>query len=155
MNILTRLSLIGVLCITYLTPSESLAQNIQSTSNTADSHTFVRKDLKIDRFYTQKDLDKLPKLDLIAIYKDRLAYLIEVLPFLSLHPKPGATFHDMAIPETESNILHLDKETSNKVEFVGSLFETLDDVVPYSEKDNIIWCILFFEEMIKKSDYVK
>jgi len=140
----------AVFCLLVLS-TKSYAQN----QNKDTAHVFVRSDLKINKFYSKSELEKLPKLDLISIYKNRLEYLIEVLPFLSLHPKPGSTFHDMSIPETQENIYHLDKETENKQGFITSLFATLDDVVPYSEKENIIWCIMFFEEMIKKSDYVK
>lgn len=129
--------------------------NAQGTKSIDSVRSFVSPDIKIERFYSKKDLEKMAKLDLISIYKSRLEYLIEVLPFLSLHPKPGSTFHDMAIPETEDNMQHLDKETENKKVFIASLFETLDDVVPYSEKDHIIWCILFFDEMIKESNYIK
>lgn len=128
----------------------------QESNKTKAAHdttlSFVKAE-KIEKFYTKDELNKLPKLDLISIYKSRLNYLIEVLPFISLHPEPGSTFHDMAIPETEANIAHLEKETKNKKDFEKSLGETLDDVIPYSEKTNIIWSILFFDEMIKKSDY--
>jgi hypothetical protein len=126
-----------------------------SPGSSSSKPAFVKESIKIEKFYSQKELDKMPKLDLIQIYKDRLAYLIEVLPFLSLHPVPGSTFHDMAIPETEDNIAHLEKEMTNKQNFTSSLFETLDDVLPYSEKDNLIWCILYFDDMIQKSVYTK
>lgn len=139
--------------LSFFTCSESLSQGTKSVSDS--SLSFVKKDIKVNKFYTEKELDKLPKLDLIRIYKERLAYLIEVLPFLSLHPAPGATFHDMAIPETADNIAHLDKEMENKEKFVESLFQTLDDVIPYSEKAHIIWSIMYFDEMIKKSNYQK
>ena len=149
---LLKIALICVVCLAYLgTPSAFAQETAKPKIDTA--HSFVRIP-KIERFYTKSELDKLPKLDLIEIYKGRLAYLIEILPFISLHPEPGSTFHDMAIPETEANIAHLDKETRNKQVFVKSLFETLDDVIPYSEKSNIIWSILYFDEMIKKSDYL-
>jgi hypothetical protein len=118
------------------------------------AHAFV-KIPKITKFYTKGELDKMQKLELIDIYKSRLAYLIETLPFLSLHPEPGATFKDMSIPETEINIAHLDKEARNREDFIKSLNATLDDVVPYSEKTNIVWSILYFEEMIKKANYTE
>ncbi len=118
------------------------------------AHAFV-KIPKITKYYTKDELNKMPKLDLIRIYKLRLAYLIEILPFLSLHPEPGATFSDMSIPETEINISHLEKEAKNKADFVASLNETLDDVIPYSEKTNIVWSILYFDEMIKNSNYTE
>lgn len=142
--------LASVQCVAQ-TPSNQVAPKSDSTTL---KHSFVKLN-KIEKFYTKEELNKLPKLDLIEIYKSRLAYLIEILPFISLHPEPGSTFHDMAIPETEANIAHLEKETKNKQAFVRSLSETLDDVIPYSEKTNIIWSILYFDEMIKKSDYTK
>lgn len=150
-NILNR----SVLLIFSLSFFLSIQGFSQGTAAYDTSNSFVKEDLKIDKFYKEKELEEMPKLDLINIYKDRLEYLIEVLPFMSLHPKPGATFHDMAIPETENNIEHLDKETQNKREFISSLFDTLDDVVPYSEKDHIIWSILFFDKMIQESNYVE
>lgn len=131
-----------------------LSYHYPSSASKDTSHSFV-KIPKITKFYKQDDLEKLPKLDLIRIYKSRLRYLIEVLPFIALHPEPGSTFHDMSIPETETNIAHLEKEAKNKADFVVSLEETLDDVIPYAEKSNIIWSILFYDEMIKNSDYVK
>lgn len=125
-------------------------KNIKVPIDTA--HSFVKLH-KITKYYTKEELNKMPKLALIDIYKARLTYLIEILPFISLHPEPGATFHEMSIPETEANIAHLEKEAKNKLSFVKSLSETLDDVIPYSEKTNIVWSILYFDEMIKKSDY--
>jgi hypothetical protein len=151
-NILKRILVFGAVSLSYFIPQSAFSQ---TTVIKADSsHSFVKPHIKINKWYTKEELNALPKLDLIEIYKSRLVYLVEVLPFLSLHPAPGSTFHDMSIPETPENISHLEKETKNKQAFVGSLFETLDDVIPYSEKSNIIWCILFFDEMIKKSDYV-
>ena len=61
----------------------------------------------------------------------------------------------MSIPETDVNIAHLEKEAKNKSDFVTSLNETLDDVIPYSEKTNIVWSILYFDEMIKNSNYTE
>ena len=157
MNIqLDRLSLPLLLSLFLFFSLEGFSQTkepINQPIKSADSsHSFVRIE-KIQKYYTKDELNKLPKLDLINVYKSRLVYLMEILPFISLHPEPGSTFHDMAIPETEANIAHLEKETKNKQAFVKSLSETLDDVIPYSEKTNIIWSILFFDEMIKKSNY--
>ena len=153
---LARLSIIFALSSIYFMPAEGFSQGTGTLNKSAKSdtaHSFVKL-AKITKFYTKEELNKLPKLELIEVYKSRLVYLIEILPFMSLHPEPGATFHDMSIPETEANIAHLEKESKNKESFVKSLSTTLDDVIPYSEKTNIIWSILFFEEMIKKSDYI-
>jgi hypothetical protein len=154
-NKLVQLSLLLTICLAYLVPLNTYSQGITTTKSAPDSsHSFVKLD-KITKYYSESELNKLPKLALIEIYKSRLTYLIEILPFISLHPEPGSTFHDMSIPETDANIAHLDKESKNKQAFIKSLSQTLDDVVPYSEKTNIVWSILFFDEMIKKSDYKK
>lgn len=145
--------LIGSLAMFSFTNDKSI-QDRNRVVGENPGHAFVRLQ-KITKYYTKDELNKMPKLQLIDIYKARLTYLIEVLPFLSLHPEPGATFHDMSIPETEANIAHLDKEAKNKEDFIKSLSETLDDVIPYSEKNNIVWSILFFDEMIKKSSYIE
>ncbi len=145
------------IAFTCLFSIQSFAQDAQPTEALPSSngiHSFVKAE-KIVKFYTKDELNKLNKLELIDIYKSRLVYLIEILPFISLHPAPGATFRDMAIPETEANIGHLEKESKNKQDFIKSLSSTLDDVIPYSEKTNIIWAILYFDEMIKKSEYIE
>jgi hypothetical protein len=146
---IVQLSLLFVVCLSLLVPMQAFSQDAVPATKTG-SHSFVKL-AKITKFYSKDELSKLPKLDLIAIYKSRLTYLIEILPFISLHPEPGSTFHDMSIPETETNIGHLDTEAKNKKEFVTTLNQILDDVIPYSEKSNIIWSILYFDEMIKKS----
>lgn len=144
---------IAFTCIFSMQSFAQDGQPTQSMPSSSATHSFVKTE-KITKYYTKDELNKLPKLELINIYKSRLVYLIEILPFISLNPAPGATFHDMSIPETEANIAHLEKEAKNKADFISSLSSTLDDVIPYSEKTNIVWSILYFDEMIKKSDYV-
>jgi len=150
------LGLISMFALLSFTKKSSVNENFIQPGFTKigndTAHAFV-KIPKITKFYTKSELEKMQKLQLIDVYKSRLAYLIETLPFLSLHPEPGATFNDMSIPETDINISHLEKEAKNKEDFIHSLNETLDDVIPYSEKANIIWSILYFEEMIKNSNY--
>jgi|GEM_PF-1191355 len=160
-NNILKLSIVFVLGLASMFALLSFTQDSKTVESPAfktvgndTAHAFV-KIPKITKFYTKDELNKYPKLELISIYKARLAYLIEILPFLSLHPEPGATFNDMSIPETDINIAHLDKEAKNKADFVNSLNQTLDDVIPYSEKTNIVWSILYFEEMIKNSNYIE
>jgi hypothetical protein len=159
-NNILKLSIVFVLGLVSMFVMLSFRKNERPVSPTSTqlgndtAHAFV-KVAKITKYYTKEELNALPKLELIKIYKTRLSYLIEILPFLSLHPEPGATFNDMSIPETDVNIAHLEKEAKNKSEFVRSLNETLDDVIPYSEKTNIVWSILYFDEMIKNSNYTE
>jgi hypothetical protein len=154
LSIVFVLGLISMFVMLSFTKNEKPVSPTYTQLGNDTSHAFVKIG-KITKFYTKEELNLLPKLELISIYKSRLAYLIEILPFLSLHPAPGATFKDMSIPETEVNIGHLEKESKNKADFVHSLNETLDDVIPYSEKTNIVWSILYYDEMIKNSNYIE
>jgi len=159
-NNILKLSIVFVLGLVSMFVLLSFTKNERPVSPTYtqlgnDTANAFVKIAKITKYYTKEELNLLPKLELIKIYKLRLAYLIEILPFLSLHPEPGATFNDMSIPETEVNIAHLEKEAKNKSDFVHSLNETLDDVIPYSEKTNIVWSILYYDQMIKNSNYTE
>ncbi|MDX2195088.1 MAG: hypothetical protein NW207_01615 [Cytophagales bacterium] len=115
--------------------------------------TYVSADVKIQKFYTEDELKKMGKLELTNIYKERITYLTEIVPYLALHSKPGATLQEMGIPETSQNMDHLEKELKNKKNYITSVNDTLDDIIPYADKSNIIWAILFFDEMIKKSNW--
>ncbi len=55
----------------------------------------------------------------------------------------------MGIPETPLNLEHMQKEIKNKESYLIAVQNTLDDIVPYADKGNIIWAILYFEQMYK------
>jgi hypothetical protein len=113
--------------------------------------TYVNADAVLKKTYTKEELELLGKLELTTIYQERIGIITEVLPYLALHSKPGATLTDMSIPQTPANISHLEKEVKNKEVYVASVNETLVDIIPYADKQNIIWSILFFQDIILRS----
>lgn len=113
--------------------------------------TYVSADAVLKKVYTKDELELLGKLELTTIYQERMAIITEVLPYLALHSKPGATLTDMSIPQTPANLSHLEKEVKNKQVYVASVNETLVDIIPYADKQNIIWSILFFQDIILRS----
>lgn len=114
--------------------------------------TYVSSTSKIDKYYTEEELSKLGKLELTQIYMSRIATLTEVMPYVALHPRPGATLAEMGIPSTTANLEHVDKSNKNKALYLTAVKDTLDDIVPYADKTNIIWSILFFEKIIKETE---
>ena len=117
----------------------------------ATSLTYVSADAVLKKTHTKDELELLGKLELTTIYQERVAIITEVLPYLALHSKPGATLTDMSIPQTSANVSHLEKEVKNKQEYISSVNETLVDIIPYADKQNIIWSILFFQDIILRS----
>jgi hypothetical protein len=91
------------------------------------------------------------KIELTEIYMERIIVLTEIIPYLALKSKPGATLKEMGIPETKANIEHMQNAVKSKKAYLDAVRGTLDDVIPYSDKSNIIWSILFFERMIKRA----
>jgi len=125
----------------------------KDAKNAKSEITYVSVNAKLTKIHTKEDLDKLGKIELTEIYKERISIISEIVPYLALHPKPGATLKEMGIPQTTENSSHLEKEVKNKAAYIGSVNETLDDIIPYADKQNIIWSILFFERVIQEADY--
>lgn len=114
--------------------------------------TYVSADAKVKKYHTRQELEQMGKLDLTQLYMERVAVITELVPYIALHTKPGATLREMGIPETKPNAEHLEKEIKNKSTYLSAVKETLDDIIPYADTKNIIWSILFFEEMIRTAE---
>lgn len=146
--VISKLSFIALLVFMF-TGVNTFAQKEKEKSGT--TMTYVAADAVLKKVYTKEELDALGKLELTTIYQERVAIITEVLPYLALHSKPGATLTDMSIPQTPANLSHLEKEVKNKQVYVASVNETLVDIIPYADKQNIIWSILFFQDIILRS----
>jgi hypothetical protein len=112
----------------------------------------VNSNAKITKYHTEEELKTLGKIELTQLYMARVSVITEIVPYLALHTKPGATLKEMGIPETTLNKEHMEKEVKNKATYLVAVQNTLDDIIPYADKGNIIWSILFFEEFIKKAE---
>ncbi|MFN3404052.1 MAG: hypothetical protein ACK40G_08150 [Cytophagaceae bacterium] len=114
--------------------------------------SYVSENAKITKFHTVEELKQMGKIELTAVYMERVAVITEILPYVALHYKPGAPLKEMGIPETPANIEHMEKEVKNKDNYLAAVKDSLDDIIPYADKTNIIWSILFFEEILKKAE---
>lgn len=116
------------------------------------SLTYVAADAKISKYHTEEELKKLGKIELTQLYMERVKVITEIIPYLALHTKPGATLKELGIPENETNVKHMEKEVLNKNSYLKAVQETLDDIIPFADKINIIWSILLYEDIIKKAE---
>jgi hypothetical protein len=146
------LNLSALIALFFLFTIPALAQK---KGDAKSSLTYVSPTAKLAKVYTKEDLDVLGKIELTKIYMERIAVVTELAPYLALHTKPGATLQDMGIPETADNKEHLEKEVKNKEVYLASVKTTLDDIIPYADKQNIVWAILFYQEMIERIDAAK
>lgn len=140
MKQLLRASVLGS-CLTLAALSGAQAQ----------STPLISKDAAIDRFYTKGELDGLSKADLVTIYKGRVYTVYRILPFVALTSTPGATYEDIGIPATKDNINLLNKELSELEELHTDVDQMIDLLIPYADKSDIIWAILYFDDVIKRA----
>jgi hypothetical protein len=132
------------------------AQEVEEVEETKSTKTeitvtYVEKAAKIAKFHNQAELEKMGKLELTKLYIERVTVLSETLPYLALSRDPaGANLSDLGIPETKTNVTDLEKEVKSTTVYVGGIDHTLTDVIPYADKGNIIWSILFMEETLNK-----
>ncbi len=119
----------------------------------ATTFTYVEPAAKISKFHNQSELEKMGKLELTNLYIERVRVLSEILPYIALNKNPaGANLADLGIPETKPNVDDLEKEVKNTTSYVAGIDHTLKDVIPYADKNNIIWSILFMEDTVNKID---
>ena len=134
--------------------SNSFAQEEGESAGKAEKAsdvTYVSKTATISKYHTQVELESLGKLELTELYMERVVVLSETVPYLALSFQPaGATLEDLGIPSSKSNTAHMEVEVKNKEGYITHVKETLHDITPYADKENIIWCILFLEETIHK-----
>ena len=147
-----NLLVLALLSVTTLVFSQKKEKGKDAAVPLTTTLTYVSADAKIEKFHTEEELKKLGKIELTTLYLERVKVLTEIIPFLALHTKPGATLKEIGIPETETNIKHMEKEVTNKKNYLSAVNETLDDIIPFADKINIIWSILLYEEIIKKAE---
>lgn len=101
--------------------------------------------------YTVGDLDKLGKLELTRIYVSQVNKLTLLLPYVPFNQKGDAvSLSGMGIPDTKDNngaIKSLDNSGGGHNE---ALDETLNNIIPYADKADIIKSILFLQNFIEK-----
>ena len=101
--------------------------------------------------YSVGELDKLGKLELTRIYVDQVNKLTLLLPYVPFNQKGDAiSLSGMGIPNTKDNndaIKSLDNSGGNHNE---TLNETLNNIIPYADKADIIQSILFLQGFLDK-----
>ncbi|AXT57874.1 hypothetical protein J8L88_10015 [Aquimarina sp. MMG015] len=120
------------------------------SAQTKKKGVLYNDDKLINRFHTIDELQDLNKGALIELYLERTREIFIVLPYLSLSNQPGTSLSDIGIKEDSDNIKVVEKNNEIADRAFVYTTNTVKELVPYSDTDNIIWAILYFEEMIKK-----
>lgn len=101
--------------------------------------------------YLYGDLDKLGKLDLTVIYVQEIQKLNQLLPYCAFNQKGEATsLANMGVPGSKDNNGIVKKLDASIASHNEMLLQTMSDIIPYSDKDEIIKAVLFVQSIIER-----
>jgi hypothetical protein len=96
-------------------------------------------------------LDQMGKLELTRIYVTQCAKLNMLLPYIPFNQKGDAvSLAGMGIPDTKDNNAFIKKLDTSSGTHNETLDETLNIIIPYSDKDDIIKAILFLQSVVER-----
>ena len=131
-----------ILTLSFCGSSDALAQK-------GDKPQVVINIRGISKYHDLKELKGMTKGQLIPLYVERVKILFSVIQYFGVSNKSGVTFTDLGIPTSKENIKALDSEIENRTLFLNNNEDFLKAILPYSDTDNIIKSILFYEEVLK------
>jgi len=103
-----------------------------------------------DMNYVLGDLEKMDKLQLTKIYLSKYNRLVRTAPYMSfgfIEPKDTKT---LRIPTHSINEKNMANYKKKEREFNKAVEDNLYNIIPYSDKRDIMDAILFMQETIQK-----
>lgn len=103
-----------------------------------------------DMVYTLGDLEKMDKLQLTKIYLKKLNKIVRISPYMSfgyIEPKDTKT---LRIPTHSINEKNMANYKKKEKEFNKVVEDNLYNIIPYSDKKDIMDSIMFMQEVIDK-----
>jgi hypothetical protein len=111
--------------------------------------SIINEKVSIKKYYSKEELERLPKGELLVLYTERIETLIETLPYIAFATKPGVTMTSLGIPNNSDNKKILDDKFEATDDYLKALKEFQSSILPYSDTNNLISAILFYEEIMK------
>ena len=103
----------------------------------------------INKYHDREELDTMQKGDLLDLYNTRIEVIIKILPNIAFATKPGVTMSSLGIPDTKENRNALKDNKKASTTYFRNTIEFQKIVLPYSDKDDLISAILFYEDTLK------
>ena len=112
----------------------------------------VTKPRAQEKSYSIAELEAMTKMQLTAIYLDRISKLYLLLPFIAFDQQDKLSPDDLIgvkVPKGRSNFSSLEKIQEQTVNINKLYEEELASLLPYSDKTDIIRSIIFFQNSVK------
>lgn len=119
------------------------------THKKKEAKSIISDKVSIKKYHNKAELDKLPKGELLTLYRERIESLVKLMPYIAFATKPGVTMTTLGIPNDSDNRKALDDQFDATDEFLESTNEFQKRILPYSDTDNLVAAIIFYEETLK------
>ncbi|MFS4483104.1 hypothetical protein ACKGJY_08805 [Hyunsoonleella sp. 2307UL5-6] len=133
----------------FLSFSFLLISSICFSQKRKDPKSIISDDVAIKKYHSKDELDRLPKGDLLVLYVERIESLVKLMPYIAFATKPGVTMSTLGIPNDGDNRKALDDQFDATDKFLESTSEFQKRILPYSDTDNLVSAIIFYEETLK------
>jgi hypothetical protein len=141
MTLKSKFSLLTIVVLLFTTSSIAQIND--------DSPLIIAEDVSIEKYYDREELEKMGKGTLLGLYNKRIEVIIKILPNIAFATKPGVTMASLGIPDTKENRTALRENTEATTNYFEDTVQFQKMVLPYSDKDDLISAILFYEETLK------
>lgn len=126
-----------------------LATGIVSAQDKNAPKSIISTSALIKKYHDQKELQGMKKGELLELYIERIKVLVKTLPYIALATKPGITMTDLGIPNDADNRKMLAEQAESTTNFLDVTVAFQRRMVPYSDTDNLVAAILFYENTLK------
>lgn len=103
----------------------------------------------ISKYHSYDELNKKSKGDLLNLYIERIEVIVNILPNIAFATNPNVTMASLGIPETKENKKALEQNREASSKYFESTVAYQKTILPYSDTDDLIAAILFYEETLK------
>ena len=140
-NMKTKLTLLSTIFI--------LMMSLSHAQKKGDSQSIISGKVSIAKYHSRDALKKMPKGDLLTLYIERIEVIVNILPNIAFTTKPGVTMKSLGIPDTKDNKKALKENIEASNTYFESTIEFQKKILPYSDTNDLIAAILFYEETLK------
>lgn len=114
-----------------------------------DPKSIISDKVAIKKYHSKSELDSKQKGELLVLYVERIESLVQLMPYIAFATKPGITLSTLGIPNDSDNRKALDDQFDATSEFLKQNEEFQKRILPYSDTDDLISAILFYEDTLK------
>ena len=114
-----------------------------------EPQSIISADVGIKKYHNTDELERMEKGELLGLYIERIESLVKPLPYIAFATKPGKTMSTYGIPNTKENRKLLENKVDATEDFLDTTTEFQKNMLPYSDKSNLIAAILFYEQTMK------